>query len=262
MVSGMPRPGTLPRTAVRNHCAKRPLCILEDASSRTHAQAHVAALYVLVSPLVLRRWGDPAAAASSSDSRLCPSWGQQSTGHCYLPNLLPYLVPGKPPQLQQLPLHGGVKNPVLLQRRLRRFCAPAVPSCALGKHCRHSWLTKLAGAKEAEELVSKSSVSLGVPDHPGAERPVDTTTTCTCTPRGRRKRAPCRDALWAIKCFSNFDAIQYRTEISPTSHRAVAGYGDLRGEWQRIPQERRHEWKMGIVPCISPGNFPNLDISQ
>lgn len=136
MVSGMPRPGNPPRTAVRNHCTKHPPCVLEDASSTTHTQVHVAALYVLVSPLVPRRWGDPAAAASSSDSRLCPSWGQQSTGHRHPPNLPPHLVPGKPPHRQQLRLHGGVKNPVELQRRLRRFCAPAVPSCALGTHCR------------------------------------------------------------------------------------------------------------------------------
>jgi len=107
-------------TAVRSHCTEHPPCILEATSSPTHARAHVKALCTLAASPVPRRWDDPAAATSSSDSRLCPGWGRQSTGHRHLPNLPPHLVPGKPSHLQ-LCLHGGVKNPVKLQRRLRRF---------------------------------------------------------------------------------------------------------------------------------------------
>lgn len=88
---------------------------------------------VLSSP---KEMGQSCSSSQQLGLKAFPSWGQQSTGHHCPSNLLPHLVPGKPPHLQQLRLHGGVKNPVALQRKPRRFCAPAVPSCALGTHCR------------------------------------------------------------------------------------------------------------------------------
>lgn len=111
-------------------------------------------------------WRQPAARAQGF------ALAGDSSGLHHPPSFPPHLVPRKPPHLQQLCLLGGVKSPAELQKRPKLFCAPAVPSCALGMHCSTSWMPKLTEAKEAEEPVSKT---LGVPgvlasstDHPGA----------------------------------------------------------------------------------------------
>lgn len=196
----MPRPGISPRAAVRSHCTNPP-CILGGASSQMCSGPRCS---TTCTQLLL----------SQGDGRCLG--GSQQLGHKALPLLgtavgfitppsrPPHLVPRKPPHLQQLCLLGGVKSPAELRKRPRLFCAPAVPSCALGMHCSTSWMPKLTEAKEAEEPVSKT---LGVPgvlapstDHQGAGCPVATTSTCARAPRSGHRRALHHAALWTTPC--------------------------------------------------------------